>query len=159
MFRKTPIAWLCAALFASSASYAASPAPAPAESMLGADNGGEMRAEPRTAVVPVMPVLGINDEDFPIEPVAAGEGDLWERIRKGFSIPEMSTPLVSNHTATYAARPEAFELLGNRASRYLFYVVQELETRRMPSEIALVPVDASGFNPIALSTAIDTGMW
>jgi hypothetical protein len=124
MFRKTPIAWLCAALFASSASYAATPAAAPAEPMLSSDYGSETRADTRTATVPVMPVMGINDEDFPIEPIAAGDGDLWERIRKGFSIPEMSTPLVSNHTATYAARPEAFERLGKRASRYLFYVVR-----------------------------------
>jgi len=159
MFRKTPIAWLCAALFASPASYAATPAAAPAEPMLSSDYGSEMRADTRTAVVPVMPVLGINDEDFPIEPIAAGDGDLWERIRKGFSIPEMSTPLVSNHTATYAARPEAFERLGKRASRYLFYVVQELEKRGMPTELALLPVIESGFNPNAYSHAKAAGMW
>jgi membrane-bound lytic murein transglycosylase D len=158
MFRKTPIAWLCAALFASSASYAATPAAAPAEPMPGADYGSEMRADSRM-VMPVMPVMGINDEDFPIEPVAAGDGDLWERIRKGFSIPEMSTPLVSNHTAAYAARPEAFERLGKRASRYLFYVVQELEKRGMPTELALLPVIESGFNPNAYSHAKAAGMW
>ena len=158
MFRKTPIAWLCAALFASSASYAATPAAAPAEPMLSSDYGSEMRADSRI-VMPVMPVMGINDEDFPIEPIAAGDGDLWERIRKGFSIPEMSTPLAANHTAAYAARPEAFERLGRRASRYLFYVVQELEKRGMPTELALLPVIESGFNPNAYSHAKAAGMW
>jgi membrane-bound lytic murein transglycosylase D len=158
MFRKTPIAWLCAALFASSASYAATPAAAPAEPMLSSDYGSEMRADSRM-VMPVMPVMGINDEDFPIEPIAAGDGDLWERIRKGFSIPEMSTSLAANHTAAYAARPEAFERLGRRASRYLFYVVQELEKRGMPTELALLPVIESGFNPNAYSHAKAAGMW
>ena len=158
MFRKTPIAWLCAALFASSASYAATPAAAPAEPMLSSDYGSEMRADSRI-VMPVMPVMGINDEDFPIEPIAAGDGDLWERIRKGFSIPEMSTSLAANHTAAYAARPEAFERLGRRASRYLFYVVQELEKRGMPTELALLPVIESGFNPNAYSHAKAAGMW
>jgi len=159
MFRKTPLAWLCAALFASSASYAATPTAAPAEPVPGADHGSETRADTRLMVMPVMPVMGINDEDFPIEPVAAGDGDLWERIRKGFSIPEMSSPLVSNHTATYAARPEAFERLRKRASRYLFYVVQELEKRGMPTELALLPVIESGFNPNAYSHAKAAGMW
>ncbi|MBM3366145.1 MAG: lytic transglycosylase [Betaproteobacteria bacterium] len=106
-----------------------------------------------------MPVLGINDEDFPIEPAAMADGDLWERIRKGFSIPDLSSALVSNHTQTYAAHPEAFERLGQRASRYLFYVVQELEKRGMPTELALLPVIESGFNPNAYSRAKAAGMW
>ena len=67
MFPKTPIAWLCAALFASSASYAATPAAAPLDPVLG-DSSSYTRTEARVAV---MPVLGINDEDFPLEPLAA----------------------------------------------------------------------------------------
>jgi len=151
MFRKTQLALLCAALFACSASALAA---APAETALAAD--AEPRADARVAA---MPVLGINDEDFPVEPVAMADGDLWERIRKGFSIPDLSSTLVSNHTATYAAHPEAFERLSQRASRYLFYVVQELEKRGMPTELALLPVIESGFNPNAYSRAKAAGMW
>ena len=150
MFRKTPIAWLCAALFVSSASYAAAP------DVVGVDSASEQRADARPAV---MPVLGVNDEDFPLEPMAFSEGDLWERIRRGFSIPELSSPLVVRHAASYAAHPEAFERLGLRASRYLFYVVQELEKRGMPTELALLPVIESGFNPNAYSHAKAAGMW
>ncbi|MFM7670055.1 MAG: transglycosylase SLT domain-containing protein [Betaproteobacteria bacterium] len=151
MFRRTPLALLCAALFASSAAALAA---APADTALVID--AEARADARVAA---MPVLGINDEDFPIEPAAMADGDLWERIRKGFSIPDLSSALVSNHTQTYAAHPEAFERLGQRASRYLFYVVQELEKRGMPTELALLPVIESGFNPNAYSRAKAAGMW
>jgi len=151
MFRRTPLALLCAALFASSASALAA---TPADTALAVD--AEARADARVAA---MPVLGINDEDFPIEPAAMADGDLWERIRKGFSIPDLSSALVSNHTQTYAAHPEAFERLGQRASRYLFYVVQELEKRGMPTELALLPVIESGFNPNAYSRAKAAGMW
>ncbi|MFM7522992.1 MAG: transglycosylase SLT domain-containing protein [Betaproteobacteria bacterium] len=151
MFRRTPLALLCAALFASSAAALAA---APADTALVID--AEARADARMAA---MPVLGINDEDFPIEPAAMTDGDLWERIRKGFSIPDLSSALVSNHTQTYAAHPEAFERLGQRASRYLFYVVQELEKRGMPTELALLPVIESGFNPNAYSRAKAAGMW
>lgn len=153
MFRKTPIALLCAALLASSASiHAATPSAAPIETMGGAD----MSADARFAA---MPVLGVNDDDFPIEPVAAGDGDLWERIRKGFAIPDLNTPVVARHTTSFAAHPEAFERLSKRASRYLFYVVQELEKRGMPTELALLPVIESGFNPNAYSHAKAAGMW
>jgi len=151
MFRRTPLALLCAALFASSAAALAA---TPADTALAVD--AEARADARVAA---MPVLGINDEDFPIEPAAMADGDLWERIRKGFSIPDLSSALVSNHTQTYAAHPEAFERLGQRASRYLFYVVQELEKRGMPTELALLPVIESGFNPNAYSRAKAAGMW
>jgi len=151
MFRKTQLALLCAALFACPASALAA---APAETALATD--AEPRADARVAA---MPVLGINDEDFPVEPVAMADGDLWERIRKGFSVPDLSSTLVSNHTATYAAHPEAFERLSQRASRYLFYVVQELEKRGMPTELALLPVIESGFNPNAYSRAKAAGMW
>ncbi|MFM8463018.1 MAG: transglycosylase SLT domain-containing protein, partial [Burkholderiaceae bacterium] len=142
---------LGAALFASSAAALAA---TPADTALAVD--AEARADARMAA---MPVLGINDEDFPIEPAAMTDGDLWERIRKGFSIPDLSSALVSNHTQTYAAHPEAFERLGQRASRYLFYVVQELEKRGMPTELALLPVIESGFNPNAYSRAKAAGMW
>lgn len=151
MFRRAPLTLLCAALFASSAAALAA---APADTALVID--AEARADARVAA---MPVLGINDEDFPIEPAAMADGDLWERIRKGFSIPDLSSALVSNHTQTYAAHPEAFERLGQRASRYLFYVVQELEKRGMPTELALLPVIESGFNPNAYSRAKAAGMW
>lgn len=153
MFRKTPIALLCAALIASSASiHAATPSAAPIETMGGTDSNADTRFA-------AMPALGINDDDFPIEPVAAGDGDLWERIRKGFAIPDLNTPVVAKHTASFAAHPEAFERLSKRASRYLFYVVQELEKRGMPTELALLPVIESGFNPNAYSHAKAAGMW
>lgn len=153
MFRKTPIALLFAALFALSASiHAATPSAAPIEMVAGAESVADTR-------VAAMPALGINDDDFPIEPVAAGDGDLWERIRKGFAIPDLNTPVVAKHTTSFAAHPEAFERLSKRASRYLFYVVQELEKRGMPTELALLPVIESGFNPNAYSHAKAAGMW
>ena len=98
MFRKTPIAWLCAALFASSALHAATPATAPLDAA-GSDSTGQQRAEARLAL---MPELGVNDADFPLESIAISEGDLWERIRNGFSIPELNSPLVARHAASYA---------------------------------------------------------
>ena len=88
-----------------------------------------------------------------------GEGDLWERIRQGFAIQELNHPLVAHHSFWYGARPEGVQRTAQRASRYLFHVVQELEKRQMPMELALLPFIESGFNPQAYSHAKAAGIW
>jgi len=87
------------------------------------------------------------------------EMDVWGRIRKGFGIQDLNNPLVSNQTAWYAARPDYISRTTTRASRYLFHVVQELENRNMPTELALLPFIESAFNPLAYSKAKAAGMW
>ena len=96
---------------------------------------------------PVVHVLGIE------------EADVWSRIRKGFGIPDLDNPLVENHLQWYTSRPDYIDRTTTRASRYLFHVVQELEKRNMPTELALLPFIESAFNPNALSTAQAAGMW
>lgn len=85
--------------------------------------------------------------------------DVWDRIRRGFGIPDLNNPLVATHTTWYSSRPEYIQRTTKRASRYLFHVVQELERRNMPMELALLPFIESAFNPQAYSTAKAAGMW
>lgn len=100
------------------------------------------------------------DPNDPIaQMLAIEEVDLWGRIRKEWGIPDLDNPLVQNHLQWYTARPEYIQRTTTRASRYLFHVMQELEKRGMPSELALLPFIESAFNPQALSTAKAAGMW
>ncbi|AMP05832.1 transglycosylase SLT domain-containing protein [Collimonas pratensis] len=85
--------------------------------------------------------------------------DIWARIRKGFGIPDLDNQQVVNQTDFYSARPDYFERTTLRASPYLFHVVQELEKRGMPTELALLPFIESSFNPQAYSSAKAAGMW
>jgi membrane-bound lytic murein transglycosylase D len=85
--------------------------------------------------------------------------DVWGRIRKGFGIPDLDNPLVANHIQWYSSRPDYIERTTTRAARYLFHVLQELEKRNMPTELALLPFIESAFNPQAYSTAKAAGMW
>jgi len=87
------------------------------------------------------------------------EADIWGRIRKGFGIPDLENPLVENQLQWYTSRPDYIQRTTTRASRYLFHVVQELEKRGMPTELALLPFIESAFNPQAYSTAKAAGMW
>jgi len=157
MFRQSQIALLCASLLAGvAASPAALAAAQPADAAMAVENGTETGQD---SWVAVMPAMGVNDEDFPIDLAALEQGDVWDRIRKGFAIDDLSNPLVSKHTTIYASHPTGLIRISERASRYLFYVVQELEKRGMPTELALLPVIESAFDPQAYSRAKAAGMW
>jgi membrane-bound lytic murein transglycosylase D len=87
------------------------------------------------------------------------EADLWGRIRTGYAIPDIDNQLVAKHVTWYSTRPDYIARTSARASRYLFHVVQELEKRGMPTELALLPIIESAFNPQAYSSANAAGMW
>ncbi len=85
--------------------------------------------------------------------------DLWGRVRKGFALPELDSELVAEHQRWYAARPDYVQRMAERANRYLYHVVEEVERRQLPSELALLPFIESAFNPQALSSARASGIW
>ena len=87
------------------------------------------------------------------------ETDVWGRIRTGYAIPDIDNSLVGNHVKWYSTRPDYLARVSTRASRYMFHVVQELEKRGMPTELALLPIIESAFNPQAYSSADAAGMW
>ena len=91
--------------------------------------------------------------------IESDEVDVWGRIRKGFGIPDLDNPLVTTQTTWYSSRPDYIQRTTTRASRYLYHVVQELEKRDMPTELALLPFIESAFNPQAYSSAKAAGMW
>ena len=99
------------------------------------------------------------DDDPITEVLAMYEIDVWDRIRKGFAIPDLKNPLVAQHENYYLRHLPYFDRTTFRASRYLFHIVQELEKRKMPTELALLPFIESAFNPHARSSARAEGMW
>ena len=85
--------------------------------------------------------------------------ELWDRIRRGFAMPDLQDPLVMEREQWYAGRPEYIQRMTERSSKYLFHIVEELERRQMPTELALLPFIESAFNPQAVSSAKAAGMW
>ena len=85
--------------------------------------------------------------------------DLWERIRKGYKMPDLESDLVSDRTQWYANKPDYLQRMSERSSKYLYHIVEELEARKMPTELALLPFIESAFNPQAVSSARASGMW
>lgn len=90
---------------------------------------------------------------------AAAQADLWARVRGGFSMAELDDDYVHKWEQWYATRPDYVARMTERGGRYLFHVMEEVERRGLPTELALLPFVESAFNPQALSTARAAGMW
>ncbi len=94
-----------------------------------------------------------------VDEVTEPPADIWVRIRQGFAMPDLETDLVKDREDWYAARPDYMVRMTERSRKYLFHIVEELERRNMPTELALLPFIESAFNPEAVSTAKAAGMW
>ena len=103
------------------------------------------------------------------EPLPAAEGpkpaspilvlNVWDRVRSGFALPEYENRLVSHWQAWYLNRPQLLKALFERSRRYIYHVVEQIDKRGMPSELAFLPMVESGYNPMALSSARASGLW
>ncbi|MEN9775814.1 MAG: Membrane-bound lytic murein transglycosylase precursor [Pseudomonadota bacterium] len=85
--------------------------------------------------------------------------DLWQRIRAGFEMPELNSPLVARMERFYSDRPDYLLRMMERGSRYLFHIVEEIDKRGLPMELALLPFVESAMNPSAMSPAQASGLW
>jgi membrane-bound lytic murein transglycosylase D len=86
-------------------------------------------------------------------------GDLFERIRKGYSLSDVDHPSVDMELRWFVNHPDYLDRTFKRGERYLHHIVGEIEARGMPLELALLPVVESAFNPVAYSRARASGLW
>jgi membrane-bound lytic murein transglycosylase D len=113
-------------------------------------------APPPPPIVLANPFDGVETD---LEPLPPSPGDLWDRIVRGYAIPDLHGPLVEKWEQWYAERPDYVARMVERSRRYLYHIVTEVEARGMPSEIALLPVVESAFNPNAMSVSSASGIW
>jgi len=85
--------------------------------------------------------------------------NIWDRIRAGFAMPPLDTPLVERMERFYLSKPDYLQRMFSRGGRYLFHIIEEIEKRGLPAELALLPFVESAMNPTALSTAQASGLW
>jgi membrane-bound lytic murein transglycosylase D len=105
------------------------------------------------AIDPVRPDTRIDLDD------RAARTDLWQRIRDGFAIADIDDRYVKQRERYYGGQPEYVGRMTERGSRYLFHIVEEVQRRGLPTELALLPFIESAFNPEAMSRARAAGMW
>jgi membrane-bound lytic murein transglycosylase D len=133
--------------------------PMPEEAHAASDNISVTESGAVASIAESEVVIPITEKDTSAADISAPPGDLWERIRNGFAMAEMDSEEVRNSENFYANRPEYVKRIIERSKRYLFHIVEEVERRRMPAEIALLPIIESAFNPRAYSTSHASGIW
>jgi membrane-bound lytic murein transglycosylase D len=160
-------------LMAACATQAPPPEPPRPQDRIGADSPVLGFREAPPAVHPAIarpldasrlpPFEGGREEivDPPVRPIdrTVRRDDLWQRIRDGFSMPDLTGPLVDEKVAWYVARPDYLKRVFERSRRYLYHIVEEIERRGLPTELALLPMVESSFNPMAYSRAHASGLW
>jgi membrane-bound lytic murein transglycosylase D len=113
-------------------------------------------------LIPEIPAIPAVQESSKSDPANSGPvvQDLWGRIRNGFAMRvQLDSKLVAKHEKWYANHPDYVERMTDRARRYLYFITEEVERRGMPSEIALLPMVESAFNPGAYSISRASGIW
>ncbi len=87
------------------------------------------------------------------------ELDLWERLRNGFAMQMPNDPQIQTELRWYLDHPLFLENAWGRGSRYLYYILNEVERRGLPTELALLPVVESAFQTNAVSRSNAVGLW
>ncbi|HEX2198346.1 MAG TPA: transglycosylase SLT domain-containing protein [Burkholderiales bacterium] len=106
----------------------------------------------REVVIEPLPAVKMIDTTVPVE-------DIWQRIRRGFAMPDLDDKLTRRNTAIYAREHDYLQRMFDRSRMYLYHIVEEIEKRGLPTELALLPMVESAFNPMAYSRAHASGLW
>jgi len=114
---------------------------------------GGIEPLPTTVVIP-SPYLPGAEKLAP-----ADYADLLDRIRVGYALPQAQHYAVEREVEWYRSRPDFLDRTFRRGARYLHHIVNEIERRGMPLELALLPVVESAFNPVAYSRSRASGLW
>ena len=85
--------------------------------------------------------------------------EMRQRIIDGYAMQNLTSTRTAEHEAWYAKRPDYMKRMMERSQKYLYFIVGEVEKRGMPTEIALLPMIESAFNPKANSTSSAAGIW
>ncbi|MCV6638888.1 transglycosylase SLT domain-containing protein [Candidatus Albibeggiatoa sp. nov. NOAA] len=85
--------------------------------------------------------------------------NLWTRIRNGYSLTHVSHPRIDAAIKRYTKSPYYFPKISKQAKPYLYHIVQEIEKRGLPLELALLPAIESAYEPSAYSHMRAAGIW
>ncbi|MFO2463631.1 transglycosylase SLT domain-containing protein [Pseudomonas sp. 15FMM2] len=127
--------------------------------------GCQSTNHPAQSIVQPKPNLAVKIKQKPLwlseKPSPLVPQDVWERMRQGFQLQGDVgvNPRIEQQRLWFASNPSFLENAGERGSLYIHYIVERLEERNMPLELALLPVIESAYNPMAYSRSDAVGLW
>ncbi len=100
--------------------------------------------------------INVSDETAALD----NQGDVWIRIRDSLTLKRhVDNKVVKEKIAWYARNQEYLNRVAERATPYIYYIVEEIEKRDMPLELALLPIVESAYHPFAYSRSHASGIW
>jgi len=94
-----------------------------------------------------------------INPVEISYASVWDRLFSLYSLPEISNERIDHELQRYLKHPKYIAEIQRRAAPYLYFIVDEIEAKQIPGELALLPIVESAFKPHALSKSKASGIW
>ena len=94
-----------------------------------------------------------------LEPPVEESISLWQEIRDGFQFEDYNSSTVRRYEKWYSSKPRFLSRLFTKAATNLPYVLEQVQRRKLPTEIALLPIIESAYNPYAFSDAGAVGLW
>lgn len=115
---------------------------------------------PQASVIAELRVTGPEvpsplEQPLPPAPYA----NAWDRLRAGFQLADHNDRLIQQHRDYFAQQPNYMRRVSERARPWVHYILNAIERRDMPTELALVPVVESAFRPFAYSSGRASGIW
>jgi len=93
-------------------------------------------------------------------PDITSDGDLWDRVRAQYQLDlSLDNPRIDSQLQWFAKHQSYLNRVSDRASRYLYFIMEQIEVRDMPGELALLPIVESAFDPFAYSHGRASGVW
>lgn len=84
---------------------------------------------------------------------------VWDRLFSLYSLQEIHNERIDREINWYLRHPDDLAVIQKRAAPYLHHILDEIEARNIPGELALLPVVESSFLPDAYSKSDASGLW
>lgn len=130
-----------------------------------ADNGGELPTLQNTAQTDKSLSLEVNDKFVwkPQKLSASGAkstpDNVWDVILDSKRMPAQLNADVELQMEEYRENAWWIEKIFSRSRPYLHYIVDRLDTRGLPLDLAFIPVIESSYQPHVLSPGSAAGLW
>ena len=88
-----------------------------------------------------------------------GYDNLWLKLAEGFKFEVPENSRIAKQRNYYLKHPKYLQRVSKRAEPFLYLIVEQIEAKKLPLELALLPVVESAFDPFAYSPSSASGLW
>ncbi len=90
---------------------------------------------------------------------AVHHNNIWTRLVSLYSLPVIENERINHELKKFLKNPEYLTTIQKRAEPYLYFILEEIEAKQIPGELALLPAIESAFKPTAVSRSLASGLW